>query len=62
MDEESVKSLQNQSPVTKSDAVGVERALVDRMIGSTFSGDGKGVGRVLTALLGVKQPGLVRCV
>ena len=55
MDEESVKeSLQDVSPVKKSDAVpGRTRALVDRMIGSTFSGDGKGVGRVLTALLGV---------
>ena len=59
MDEESVReSIDNVTAVRKSDAIpGRTRAMVDRMIGSTFSGDGKGVGRVLTALLGTVKNG-----
>ena len=55
MDADSVKdSLEHITPVKKEDAIpGRTRAMVDRMIGHTFSQNGIGVGRVLTALLGI---------
>lgn len=55
MDEESVlEAINAPDPVRKSDAVaGRTRAIIDRMIGSTFSRDGVAVGRVGTALLGL---------
>lgn len=55
MDEESVKAaLDDVTPVYKKDAVpGRTRAIIDRMIGGTFSGNGVSVGRVGTALLGL---------
>lgn len=55
MDKESVEaSLTDVYPVRKSDAVpGRTRAIIDRLIGHTFSKDGVGVGRVSTGLLGM---------
>ncbi|MTH96696.1 DNA topoisomerase [Roseibium sp. RKSG952] len=55
MDEESVKAaLDDVTPVYKKDAVpGRTRAIIDRMIGGTFSGNGVSVGRVGSALLGL---------
>lgn len=55
MDEESVRdSIADAKAVSKRDAVaGRTRAIVDRMIGATFSRDGIAVGRVGTALLGL---------
>lgn len=55
MDPESVQdSLSEVYPVKKSDAVpGRTRAIVDRLIGHSFSKDGVGVGRVQTGLLGL---------
>lgn len=55
MDDESVKdAMSSMSLVKKSDAVpGRTRALIDRVIGATFSGGGVAVGRVGTALLGL---------
>lgn len=55
MDEESIKdAIDDVTPVYKRDAVaGRTRAIVDRMIGGTFSGNGVSVGRIGTALLGM---------
>lgn len=55
MDEESISdAISSASPVSKRDAVaGRTRAIIDRMIGATFSSDGIAVGRVGTALLGL---------
>ncbi len=55
MDPESVQeSLNDVYPVRKQDAVpGRTRAIIDRMIGHTFSKDGVGVGRVSTGMLGL---------
>jgi DNA topoisomerase I len=55
MDPESVEaSLSDAYPVRKTDAVpGRTRAIVDRMIGHTFSKNGIGIGRVSTGLLGL---------
>jgi len=55
MDEDSIKeAIAEASPVRKRDAVaGRTRAIIDRMIGATFSHDGIAVGRVGTALLGL---------
>jgi DNA topoisomerase-1 len=55
MDPESVEeSLNDVFPVRKADAVpGRTRAIVDRLIGHSFSKDGVGVGRVSTGLLGI---------
>lgn len=57
MDMESIKdSMSEIGPVRKQDAIpGRTRAMVDRMIGHTFSKNGIGVGRVLTALLGIVE-------
>lgn len=54
MDDESVQeAIELAGPVLKQDAIaGRTRAIVDRLIGSTFSRDGIGVGRVSTAVLG----------
>jgi len=55
MDEDSVReSIDEAKPVSKRDAIpGRTRAIIDRMIGATFSHDGIAVGRVGTALLGL---------
>lgn len=55
MDLESVKqAVADMTPVRKEDAVpGRTRAIVDRMIGATFSHDGVRVGRIVTSLLGI---------
>jgi DNA topoisomerase-1 len=55
MDEESInEAIAAAAPVNKRDAVaGRTRAIIDRMIGATFSHDGVAVGRVGTALLGL---------
>jgi len=55
MDLDSVReAVASPDPVTKRDAVaGRTRAIVDRMIGASFSRDGVAVGRVGTALLGL---------
>lgn len=55
MDLESVKrAIAEMTPVRKEDAVpGRTRAIVDRMIGATFSHDGVRVGRIVTSLLGI---------
>ncbi|EPX84007.1 DNA topoisomerase [Salipiger mucosus] len=55
MDTASIEaSLADVYPVRKSDAVpGRTRAIIDRMIGHSFSRDGIGVGRVSTGLLGM---------
>ncbi len=55
MDIDSVKqAVAEMKPVKKEDAVpGRTRAIVDRMIGATFSHDGVRVGRIVTSLLGI---------
>lgn len=55
MDEESIRqAIADVTPVRKEDAVaGRTRAIVDRMIGFTFSHDNVKVGRIKTALLGM---------
>lgn len=55
MDPDSVQeSLTDAYPVRKTDAVpGRTRAIVDRLIGHSFSKNGVGVGRVSTSLLGL---------
>lgn len=55
MDEISVKEcLENIEPIKQADAIpGRTRAIIDRIIGYSFSKNGVGVGRILTALLGV---------
>jgi DNA topoisomerase-1 len=55
MDDDSVKeAIADAQPIRKQDAVaGRTRALVDRLIGHTFSGGGMAVGRIGTALLGL---------
>lgn len=55
MDDESVEdAIREAQPVRKADAIPARtRAIVDRMIGATFSRDGVAVGRVGTALLGL---------
>ncbi len=55
MDDESVQdAIATAQPVSKEDAIpGRTRALVDRLIGKTFSRDGVAVGRVGTAILGL---------
>ncbi len=55
MDAESIEaSLTEARPIRKQDAIpGRTRAIVDRLIGHTFSKDGIGVGRVSTGLLGL---------
>lgn len=55
MDDDSViEALKTASPVDKRDAIpGRTRAIVDRLIGAGFSGNGVAVGRVGTALLGL---------
>jgi DNA topoisomerase-1 len=59
MDDESVReAIAASSPVRKEDAVpGRTRAIVDRLLGAAFSGEGVAVGRVGTALLGLVQSG-----
>ncbi len=54
IDEEAVSdALNDAKPVSKGDAIpGRTRAIIDRLIGITFSKDGIAVGRVSTALLG----------
>jgi DNA topoisomerase I len=55
MDEASVReAIQQATPVSKEDAIpGRTRAIIDRMIGATFSSGDVAVGRVSTALLGL---------
>ncbi|MBO9428420.1 DNA topoisomerase [Sulfitobacter sp. R18_1] len=55
MDPESIEASLNEArPIRKEDAIpGRTRAIVDRLIGHTFSKDGVGVGRVATGLLGL---------
>lgn len=55
MDEDSIKeALKNVSNVSIKDATpGRTRAIIDRMIGATFSKDGTVVGRIGTAILGM---------
>lgn len=55
MDKESIlEAVKEPDPVRKRDAVaGRTRAIIDRMIGATFSRNGVAVGRVGTALLGL---------
>lgn len=55
MDEASIiEAVKIAGPVLKEDAIpGRTRALVDRIIGATFSGGGVAVGRVGTAILGL---------
>lgn len=55
MDQESIaEAIQAATTVSELDAVpGRTRAIVDRLIGATFSKDGVAVGRVSTALLGL---------
>ena len=59
MDDESVReAIADSSPVRREDAVpGRTRAIVDRLLGAAFSGDGVAVGRVGTALLGLVRSG-----
>lgn len=63
MDEDSInEAISVAAPVNKRDAVaGRTRAIIDRMIGATFSYEGVAVGRVGTALLGLidsKRPAI----
>lgn len=65
MDAVSVKeALDNLTDVRKEDAVPARtRAIVDRLIGAGFSGNGVAVGRVGTALLGLvanSKPGVLK--
>jgi DNA topoisomerase I len=65
MDDDSVReAIAEASPVRKEDAVpGRTRAIVDRLIGATFSANGVAVGRVSTAILGLvnkEQPSVLR--
>lgn len=55
MDDESIReAVEEAGPVRKEDAIpGRTRAIVDRLIGAVFSGNGVAVGRVGTAMLGV---------
>jgi len=55
MDDESIRqAIREATSVSKEDAIpGRTRALIDRLIGATFSGDGVAVGRVGTAILGL---------
>ncbi len=57
LDDDSVRaSIDAATPVRKADAVaGRTRAIVDRLIGASFSRPDVGVGRVQTALLGLVQ-------
>src|SRR3546814_13584359 len=54
MDAESIReAIVNPSPVRREDAIpGRTRAIIDRLVGATFSANGVAVGRVGTALLG----------
>ena len=60
MDEESILQAADEgSEVKIQDAVpGRTRAILDRLIGATYSGDGVAVGRVGTAILGLFAPGM----
>src|SRR3546814_6936807 len=64
MDAESIReAIVNPSPVRREDAIpGRTRAIIDRLVGATFSANGVAVGRVGTAILGLvaQQPPAVR--
>jgi DNA topoisomerase-1 len=59
LDDDSVLAAADEArTIERDDAIpGRARALVDRLIGGTFSGDGVAVGRVGTAILGLFAPG-----
>ena len=63
MDKESIEeSMETIHEIRKNDAIpGRTRAIVDRMIGHTYSKDGVGVGRVLTAILGIVTTESLSC-